>query len=84
MSVISSISQYSSTMSHKYTHILEELYTLEPTLKEKEKELIRLIESMLSTRPKAVIDESFRLELRQEVMKFTGEKKPQKQKTSSF
>jgi hypothetical protein len=56
-------------MSHKYTHILEELYQIEPTLKEKESELIILIEDMLHSRPKATIDASFKKALRKEVLR---------------
>lgn len=55
-------------MSHKYTHILEELYQIEPSLKEKESELITLIENMLQSRPKATIDEGFKKALRKEVL----------------
>ena len=55
-------------MSHKYIYILEELYQIEPRLKEKESELIILIEDMLHSRPKATIDASFKKALRKEIL----------------
>lgn len=61
-------------MSHKYHNILEELYTLEPNLKTREKELISLIERMLSVRPDVEINDDFRRELRSEVLKLAPKK----------
>jgi hypothetical protein len=69
-------------MSHKYNNILEELYNLEPNLKTREKELISLIDRMLALKPHAKIDDDFRRELRDEVLKMAQDTLPKK--TSQF
>ena len=54
---------------------LEELYILEPSLKEKETEIIALIERMTVNRPTINIDESFKKELKKTILKEFAVKK---------
>jgi hypothetical protein len=49
--------------------ILEELYSLEPTLREKEDAIIRIIEKMKADKPNIQIDEAFKAELREKVIR---------------
>jgi len=44
--------------------LLEELYLLEPSLREKEDQIVRIIENMQKNRPNIVINEEFKNELR--------------------
>lgn len=55
-------------MSVNINDILEELYALDPDLREKESEIQKIIERMIKNRPEIQIDESFRNELRHKIM----------------
>lgn len=48
--------------------ILEELYTLEPSLREKEQQILHIIESMQKNRPNIIINEAFKKELRAKLL----------------
>lgn len=48
--------------------LLEELYTLEPSLRDKEEIILRIITSMQQNQPEVLIDENFKNELREKVM----------------
>jgi hypothetical protein len=56
-------------MSTNISALLEELYTLEPSLKNKEKSIIAIIERMLQSRPDVPVDDDFKNELRQRVIR---------------
>ncbi len=55
-------------MSVNINDILEELYALDPDLRQKESEIQKIIERMIKNRPEIQMDESFRNELRQKIM----------------
>lgn len=55
-------------MSPNVKTLLEELYLLEPSLREKEDQIIRIIENMQKNRPNIVINEEFKNELRTKIM----------------
>jgi hypothetical protein len=55
-------------MSTTAKSLLKELYILDPSLSEKEQEIIQIIELMKKNQPKIEINESFRLELRTRLM----------------
>jgi hypothetical protein len=55
-------------MKEKITSILHDLYQIEPSLKTRERELYRLIESLLLRKPDTQFDEAFALRLRNELM----------------
>lgn len=55
-------------MSVNINDILEELYALDPDLRQKESEIQKIIERMIKNRPEIQIDESFRNELRHKIM----------------
>lgn len=55
-------------MSININDILEELYALDPDLRQKESEIQKIIERMIKNRPEIQMDESFRNELRQKIM----------------
>lgn len=67
-------------MSSNIRTLLEELYELEPSLREKEEYIIRIIENMQKNRPDIVINEEFKNELRTKLLAelSTTEKKTQK------
>ena len=48
--------------------LLEELYLLEPSLREKEDQIVHIIENMQKNRPNIVINEEFKNELRTKIM----------------
>lgn len=48
--------------------LLEELYLLEPSLREKEQQIIHIIENMQKNRPNIVINEEFKNELRSKLL----------------
>lgn len=50
-------------------HILDELYALDPLLRKKEPEIKKIIEKMMKSRPKIEINEDFRAELREKIMR---------------
>ena len=56
-------------MSVNTRDILEELYALDPTLREKEAEIKKIIERMIKNRPEVEINETFRSELREKIMR---------------
>lgn len=56
-------------------HILDELYALDPFLRKKEPEIKKIIEKMMKTRPKIEINEAFRAELREKIMREIASKK---------
>lgn len=55
-------------MSTTVKTLLEELYALEPSLREKESDITRIIEAMLAHKPDIRIDETFRAELREKLI----------------
>lgn len=72
-------------MSPHVKSLLEELYLLEPSLKEKEDAIIRIIETMLAHKPEITIDETFRLKLREKIIEEIARSEKQKHsKTFSF
>lgn len=56
-------------MSVNTRDILEELYALDPTLREKEAEIKKIIDRMIKNRPEVEINETFRSELREKIMR---------------
>jgi hypothetical protein len=52
--------------------ILTDLYKLDPSLREKEGELVSLIRLLISSRPSVDIDEEFKAELRRQLMERIG------------
>ena len=48
--------------------LLEELYLLEPSLREKEEQIVHIIENMQKNRPNIVINEEFKNELRAKLL----------------
>lgn len=62
-------------MENFNTTFLEELYILEPSLKEKETEILALIDRMTLNRPAINIDESFKMELKKTILKEFAMKK---------
>ncbi len=64
-------------MSVNIKDILDELYALDPDLREKESEIKKIIEKMMKNRPEVEINETFRAELRQKIMReIAAMKKP--------
>ena len=55
-------------MSPNVKTLLEELYLLEPSLREKEDQIVLIIENMQKNRPNIVINEEFKNELRTKIM----------------
>ncbi len=55
-------------MSTTAKSLLKELYILDPSLSEKEQEILQIIELMKKNQPKIKINEAFRLELRTKLM----------------
>lgn len=55
-------------MSPNVKTLLEELYLLEPSLREKEDQIVRIIENMQKNRPNIVINEEFKNELRAKLL----------------
>jgi len=55
-------------MSVNIKDILDELYALDPDLREKESEIKKIIEKMMKNRPEVEINETFRTELRKRIM----------------
>ncbi len=56
-------------MSVNTNDILEELYALDPDLRQKESEIIQMIDMMTKNRPIVDINEHFRAELRQKILR---------------
>ena len=48
--------------------LLEELYLLEPSLREKEQQILHIIENMQKNRPNIIINEEFKNELRAKLL----------------
>lgn len=59
-------------MSANINTLLEELYALEPNLKNHEKEIVRIIKAMMKNAPRVDIDESFRAKLRAKIQSEIG------------
>ncbi len=55
-------------MSVNTKDILEELYALDPDLRQKETKITKIIERMIQKRPEVEINEVFRSELREKIM----------------
>lgn len=55
------------------TIILNDLYKVDPSLKEHEPELIKLINELIKSKPAAELDEHFRKQLRDEILKMAKE-----------
>lgn len=64
-------------MKKEVEQILSELYGIDENLKENEKELISIINSMINLKPNVKIDENFKNELRQKIIKEISVKKIQ-------
>jgi hypothetical protein len=77
MSPIYLFSHSFSPMSVNIKDILDELYALDPDLREKESEIKKIIEKMMKNRPEVEINETFRTELREKIMReIASMKKP--------
>lgn len=55
-------------MSDKTKTLLEEIYIIEPSLRNKEEIVIRVIAEMQQKKPEIIIDEAFKKALRAKVM----------------
>lgn len=55
-------------MSPTIKSILEEIYLLEPSLREKEEKIIKIIEKMQANRPDIQIDDAFKAELKKKIL----------------
>jgi len=53
--------------------ILNDLYKIDPTLREHEAELVEVIQQLMSSRPNQEITDDFRLELRNQILKMARE-----------
>jgi hypothetical protein len=62
-------------MKKQIEGILQELYGTDKTLKNREEELIKIIDSMINLKPNVKIDENFKAELRQKIAKEISIKK---------
>jgi len=56
-------------MNQNIQEILEDLYRIEPELRKQEPALLKLVETLLASRPDAVLDEVFRKELRERLLR---------------
>ena len=56
-------------MSSSIQQLLEELYVLEPALREKESTIIQIIERLQKNRPELTLDEDFKAELKQRILR---------------
>jgi superfamily I DNA and RNA helicase len=64
-------------MKKQIENILQELYGSDSELKNREEELIQIIDSMINLKPNVKIDENFKEELRQKIVKEISVKKIQ-------
>ncbi|MFA5917792.1 MAG: hypothetical protein WC850_06180 [Candidatus Gracilibacteria bacterium] len=64
-------------MKKQIENILQELYGVDSELKNREEELIQIIDSMINLKPNVKIDENFKQELRQKIAKEISVKKMQ-------
>jgi superfamily I DNA and RNA helicase len=75
-------------MEKNIKNILEELYLVDPSLREKEEELKKIIEAMLKVKPNIKIDENFKESLKGKIFEKITSKKIEnynsKGKTSLF
>lgn len=62
-------------MSVNIKEVLNELYALDPDLREKESEIKKIIERMIKNRPVVEINEVFQRELRAKILSEIGTKK---------
>jgi hypothetical protein len=62
-------------MKKQIESILQELYGVDSELKNREEELIQIIDSMINLKPNVKIDEKFKEELRQKIAKKISIKK---------
>lgn len=53
--------------------ILNDLYNIDPSLKEHEQELIQVIKQLIASKPEAELDESFRIRLKNEILAMVNE-----------
>lgn len=65
-------------MKKEVENILQELYVIDKSLKNKENELIKIINSMIDFKPNVKIDENFKNELRAKIVEQIKAKKLQK------
>lgn len=63
-------------MSKMVKEILADLYAIDPKLAEKEEELKKIIEKLLSSKPEVKMDEKFKAELKQKILKKIAQRKP--------
>jgi Ca-activated chloride channel family protein len=62
-------------MNKLIKEILADLYEIDPGLAEKEEELKKIIEKLLSSKPDVTMDDNFKAELRQKILnRYAGEK----------
>jgi hypothetical protein len=66
-------------MNNLIQEILKDLYQVDDTLRERENELVKIIQELLRSKPEAKIDENFVRELRQEILKRAKELKEERQ-----
>ena len=62
-------------MSVNIKEVLNELYALDPDLREKESEIKKIIERMIKNRPVVEINEVYQRELRAKILREIGTKK---------
>jgi len=55
-------------MENNIKKILEDIYKMDPTLKNKENEIILIIENLIKNKPNIIFDENFAIKLRQKLM----------------
>jgi len=55
-------------MPDRFEHIIEDIYTLEPTLREQDAEVRALVTSLVSAKPAVAVDDAFVQELRRDLL----------------
>jgi superfamily I DNA and RNA helicase len=68
-------------MEKNIKKILEELYAIEPSLREKEEELTKIVKIMIQSKPNIEIDENFKNTLRNQILENIKVKKIQNYKS---
>ena len=64
--------------------ILDDLYKIDPSLKKMERDLIKIIFSLISLKPKAKMDEAFKAELREKILAKIESLQAKKEEKFSF
>lgn len=60
-------------MDPKIQKILDDLYAMEPELRSREQEVVRIVNELLAAKPDTKFDEKFRLALRERLLRRAGE-----------